>query len=443
LSGQRKLELVIPKGDDGAAAPRRTRKKEPAVEDETGETSRTGKQRAKPPPSTNVSSPVRARSRGKTRQRNPFVDDEASDEDGNVDRSDDLEPDGALHRNGYEKDGFVISDIDEGSDVDHFDPPRRPTKRNRQQRLEELGPPISRDTFIDEADLPNIHETLIPFFVDEAKQKEETIRNSEGLRRALFKERQFRDMAVRWTVTLDQMRQIPGISAENVDKYGGRFLPIVKKYKAQYTEMMGGGDVGLADIVDLISSDDEDHQTGRPGQGHSGGDGGHGFDEDDFDDDDDDEALEASRYFDNQGGGTGNRQAAQRPRDIQSFYDRLETLNSQQASRAASTGPSTTSTGRGGYNKGKKSYPRRGSGGWGRGGGYPKRGAATGGGGVGKRKSSASGSRSASVGSSKGGAGGAGVGRAKGGKTAAKKAGAGVAQNALSAGSGGIGLMPF
>jgi bloom syndrome protein len=454
LEGRRKLELVIPRGDDGDAPVRKSKKKgkekerDASEEPEPAESSRAGKQRARAPPSTNVSSPVRVRSK-KSRKRNPFVDDEASDEDNpGAGGSDDIDPAGDLHNTGYERDGFVVSDIDEGSDVEHFDPPRRPVQRRRQQRLEELGARISHGTFEEVGDLPEIHQALIPSFVEEAKRKEEDIRNGEGLRRTLFKERQFRDMAAHWTVTLDLMHRIVGISTENVDKYGARFLPIVKKYRADYLEMMGEVDPELADVVDLISSDEDGDDRGH---GHPGG--GAAFDDDDFDDDEEEEAaLEASRFFGSRGDGGGpsgqgggSRQAAApaASRNVQSWHEQLQSLDSQSATRGASVASSAANNSRGGGYRGRRNNYRRGSGGGrGGGGGFPKRAA----GGVAKRRSSAGASRSASAGSFRGGAaGGSGGGAGRGGKagkSTAKKVGGG-GQSVLSAGAGGIGLMPL
>src|SRR5690606_36719032 len=116
-----------------------------------------------------------------------------------------------------------------------------------------------------------IHQEVVQNFVSEAKRLEEQIRNDASMRRPLFSERDFREMAIHWTTTVDEMRGIRGIDQARVDKFGTRFVRLVRGFHEQYSSMMGemdgddsaplaaaaGPGAGQQDIVDLISSDDD------------------------------------------------------------------------------------------------------------------------------------------------------------------------------------------
>lgn len=267
LSGGRKLEVVVRTSGDKNAPAKATKKKTTkgrAAIDAHEELAR--------PASTLVSSPVR-RGAGKSRKGKTvatFFDEEAIAED---DEHNDLEHEPALHYNGYEQDDFCVPDDED----DYFEPVRKTAiKSGRQRTLEELGPPISR--MADGDTLDDVHEVIVTAFLEEAKNVEERVRNNKGFRRPLFTEAQLRLMAVRWTTTVDQMRRIPGIKSEHVDKFGAKFIPVVKQFHENYREMMGQGNDGAmatipgtagpsaprraaepqSDIIDLVSDDDDE-----------------------------------------------------------------------------------------------------------------------------------------------------------------------------------------
>ncbi|KAK4217688.1 ATP-dependent DNA helicase hus2/rqh1 [Rhypophila decipiens] len=276
------------------------------------------------PPSTMVSSPVRARSKrrktlGADRLSTPrSLDNEA-------------ESRAPLHANGYEKDDFVVSDDDHHA----FEPVAphhlRPSTSNirRQQTLHELGPPISKDQLSRRGPSNAIHEAAVESFLGQAGELEERLRNDNGLRRNLFTEQQFRDMAINWTTTVKRMYTIPGIDKEKVDKYGIRFLPLLNKCHRHYQEMMGTKTSSAAepsntvrDVVDLISSDEDEVFDG---------------DDIDFDiEEDQEEALESSRFFHGRDHGAGPapaRAKTERPSAAPSesnWFEQFERLNSQQ-----------------------------------------------------------------------------------------------------------------
>lgn len=232
--------------------------------------------------------PIRGGSKGRRSAAQSLILDAAEeDDDEGGDGEDGCEEyQGPVHANGYAKDD------DEDDSIEPVRHGRAPPQQ-RQQTLEELGPPISRGVRLKEAD--EVHQDIVLVFVDEAKRLEEGLRNERSLRRPLFTERHFREMALRWTITLDQMKRIPDIDKENVSRHGTKLIPLVRQYHANYREMIGEsaghsratgaaviGPPRHQDIVNLISSDDEDY--------------GELPDEDDAGP----EALEVSKYF---GGG--------------------------------------------------------------------------------------------------------------------------------------------
>lgn len=262
--------MVVRTGGDKNATAKTTKKK-------TSKKKATHELEVSRPTSTYLSSPV-----GKTRKGKSvasYIDDEALAED---DEEDDLDPRAVRHANGYFKDDFVVADDDE--DDDYFDPPVAPPKPRRQRTIDELSVPAS--TALPATVDGELHEYAVSAFVEEAKVLEEETRNKKGLRRPLFTEAQMQQMAVRWTDDLEKMARIPGIDREKVNKYGVRFLPLVKKYRSSYQEMMGTQEDALVtipatagpsssrrappqqpvdDFIDLISDDEDDANYEEPG----------------------------------------------------------------------------------------------------------------------------------------------------------------------------------
>ncbi|OAA62703.1 DNA/RNA helicase [Niveomyces insectorum RCEF 264] len=357
-------------------------------------------------------------------------DEDAEDEDEHGAASGNEQFSGPLHANGYAKDDFVVSDnesTDDGDavDGDHDDndefearrrppsnarpiqlqqyryqgqdenrgqspaqkkrrgqpPPPQPTppepqlQAQRQRRLDELGGPIARDPRLASANVDPIHADIIEAFVDEARKLEERIRNEKGMR-ILFTASHLREMAIGWTDSLDKMRQIRDIDPDHVRRYGGRFVPLVKRYFATYREMMGIDGASDA-VVDLISSDDDDG---------------------DDDDDDDDEEEEAHNNKTTTGGrhhATNSRVSAAEAREAREaaqWRAELETLQSQPSGAAGGGGRSSSGGGgggRGGFRRnfgGRRVFSRRGGGS-----GSARSRPASGGSGVAKRRAGGSG----------------------------------------------------
>ncbi|KAL1842360.1 hypothetical protein VTJ49DRAFT_5425 [Mycothermus thermophilus] len=454
----------------------------------TGRTKTSGRRRAqeddasirpaRPPPSTNVSSPVAGPSKkrkGKASQMT-YLDEDDEDDEVDAGRS--------LHLNGYERDDFVVSDDDADDDDDGspaFDPPRshapprrpppsravpprapsprraQPQPQRRQQTLDELGPPISRDVRLEEAGLDDIHQDVVQAFVDRARVMEENLRNKFGMRRPIFTESQYREMAIRWTTTVAAMYTIGGIDRQKVDLYGAKFASLCKQFHDHYLEMTGQQANPLAaavvaptrpkerEVVDLIS-DDEDYDpqppialTGRRQQPDADDEEGLFVDEADEEEEEDldedlDEDLESSRFFparDHRSSSSDRVDAAA----VKEWHKRFEELNRKPKETSGTTskagipsvysGPSRPAGGAG------SSY-RGGGGKGGKGGGsgsYFRR-----------RSSSAGVSKRKRAGSSTS----AGSGRGKSAKGAyKKKPGGGSGGSSRGGGGGGIPSMPY
>ena len=104
--------------------------------------------------STNVSSPVQAVTRRRLQK---------------AQRSDESH----VHRNAYSKDGFIVSDGDDESDEDAFEPVRVKGKSSAKPK-KELGPPITIDEEI--ARLNQTHKMVLEDFVIHAKRECSSVR---------------------------------------------------------------------------------------------------------------------------------------------------------------------------------------------------------------------------------------------------------------------------
>ncbi|KAI9171448.1 ATP-dependent DNA helicase hus2/rqh1 [Paramyrothecium foliicola] len=308
LNGQKKLMLTI-QVSDGDKNPKSTKAK-------TKKSAKKAKEQDLPAlQSTYVSSPVNRR---KARRQVVESDDEEV----------------AIGPHGYANDGFVVSDDEleeEDAGSDGFAP--LPNHRPPKPAARKKGSPITNDGRLQE--LTDIHQDVVNGFVGEARKLEELIRNKKELRRPLFTERDYREMAINWTTTLEKMGRIRGIDQTKVKEHGAKFLPILKRYHATYQEIVaasGQQDASDQDqhFVDLISSDMET--------------------DDDEADTADAAEEEDSHYF----------SAKPRP-EVQAFHDRLQGYSNSQASQAKSR--ASTSKGNGRKFSGGKKWPRKASGG--------------------------------------------------------------------------------
>lgn len=246
-----------------------------------------------PPPSTNISSPIRGK------RRNQFIDDEADETD--------VAPESSNYTMHSSDVGFVVPDghisYDEEEDDDYFEPLR--DKGSASRRTRQLGPPIQDDMQLVEHNLPEIHQMLIQEFVDQAKGIDENIRNKNGRKRPMFNEKNFRDMCIRWTMTLDELKKIKDIDQAMASKYGMKFIPLIRQFNERYTEMMDAQagerdmDHNHENVIDLLSDSDASEDEGEEG---------------------DEQLEEASAFF----------QSQTRDRETQAFNERLALAQSSQ-----------------------------------------------------------------------------------------------------------------
>jgi bloom syndrome protein len=253
----------------------------------------------------------------------------------------DTDEDFNTYSNGYSRDGFVVGDDDDFDDDFESMPP--PVARRR--KMDSIGPPISRDARMSDENLTEIHKDVLESFFKEAQKLEERIRASKGIRTPIFSQHQLREMGLRWTVTVGQMRRIPGIDGDKVDRHGDKFLPLVQQYHQQYQEIVGLSPEPSTvprfpgEIVDLVSTDDEDMDA---------------IEDDDDDDEGEDEEGERSGYFEPSAEAKAFMQRLQR-------NDQLEAPSKP---RERTSGASVGTRGKSNWRGGKKqSAPRRSSGG--------------------------------------------------------------------------------
>ncbi|KAI8632220.1 hypothetical protein F5Y19DRAFT_472243 [Xylariaceae sp. FL1651] len=272
--------------------------------------------------STYVSSPARKSASKKKGKAVATYDEEDSDEDFGT------------HSNGYARDGFVVGD---DQDSDDFETMTRPLARRRRQR-EPVGPPISRDVRMSDENLTDIQKDILESFFGEAKRMEEKVRASKSLRQPIFSQLHLREMGLRWTVTLEKMRRIPGIDIDKVDRYGSKLLPLIQQYHQRYQEIMGLSPGAAStsripgDIVDLVTTDDDDEDN----------------DMEAIEDEEDDEGGETSGYF-------------EPPPEAKSMWERVQLADQQKSStsRGRTSGSNAGTRAKSSWRGSKKQYASR------------------------------------------------------------------------------------
>ena len=192
----------------------------------------------------------------------------------------------------------------------------------RRDKTRELGPPIESDDIMERLD--DMHRAVVEDFVYRAKEECSKIMVAKDLRVVPFTDTMFRDMAIHFTITSDEMLQkIHGINQEKVKLYGKHFIKLVKKCKQSYDDMMAQGnelpnDPNAQNVIDLISDDEDEGDNDEYGS----------VDESDFEEDD----GEPSAYF-------------QQAPEVEAFNARVAASQPmpkpQKASKPSSRRPST------------------------------------------------------------------------------------------------------
>lgn len=174
---------------------------------------------------------------------------------------------------------------DEDDDESSFDAPRHPTRKQKGRAYQKadstnefppvrvanssktanakkgLGAPIITDERL--AELDDIQLCQVIDFMTGAKEQRGKIMAAKGHREAIFSDIVLREMALELPMDLDEMRAIPGIKPEMVDRYGKRFLPLITNTRELYD-----GNVprrrylkpfrrGLQDFAEIENDDNE------------------------------------------------------------------------------------------------------------------------------------------------------------------------------------------
>jgi len=157
----------------------------------------------------------------------------------------------------YDDDDFVVPDNEESDEVS-FEP-RHPAPSRSRGRKADVGPPITGDKRMQH--IPEVHQVIVEGFVDEARKVEERLRVKNNHRTRYFREVDFREMAINWTLNLEEMANIDGIDQDKVQRYGTKFLPLIERCYHNYEDMMGLNDRDMDDnhrnVIDLLSDEDD------------------------------------------------------------------------------------------------------------------------------------------------------------------------------------------
>lgn len=266
-------------------------------------------------PSTNVPSPVRA-PKQKIRSFAYNGRDEDEDEDEEEDAFDaPRHPSRKRRGHGYQADGFVVGDGDENEGF----APVREAKPLKATKAKGLGVPITTDERT--AQLTELQSDVLRDFMTGAKQMRKSIQERKGHREAIFTDTVLREMGLDLPRNLDEMKTIPGIRAEMVDRYGKQFLPLINNTREFYGDEVPiprnpqlrnrqaqvvpvvyeiDDDEEVEDqnhklVYDLCGDSEEEAAEVPAGNGEDSGDESSygGFD----DDDDDDEEVHTSHHF--------------------------------------------------------------------------------------------------------------------------------------------------
>ncbi|KAF1920449.1 hypothetical protein BDU57DRAFT_464888 [Ampelomyces quisqualis] len=310
-------------------------------------------------PSTNVSSPVRA-PKQKIRKFTYNADDNEDDDAFDAPRH----PMRGQKAGGYEEDGFVVND--NGDSAREF-APVRVARSAKSGKGKGLGPPITTDVRMRELD--DKQQCTFMDFMDGARKLRKEIMTDKGHREAIFNNTILQEMGLELPTDLDEMRAIPDIRLEMVDRYGKRFLPLIRNSRQLYE-----GNVPLRRHLPLrrkavrrvaVDEDDEKVQDPNhvnvidlcsegetPAPVHEDAESDYFDSVDEGDDDDDDGELHISHHF-----------TEQLDPEVAAFNDRMTQLGPAV--------PKTTLAPRGGGSKVPgarkgKSFRRTGSGSFGK-----------------------------------------------------------------------------
>ncbi|KZM25093.1 DNA helicase [Ascochyta rabiei] len=151
---------------------------------------------------------------------------------------------------------FVYQQQNYDSDDNHFAKPRHPTRdqKSRSRQAEDfddefaqvrvakppraarqpkgLGKPITVDERT--ARLSEFEQDILHDFLDGAKRLRQDLMTNNGHRQAIFSDTVLREMALRLPADLEEMRTIPSIRPEMVERYGRKFMLLINNTREMY-----------------------------------------------------------------------------------------------------------------------------------------------------------------------------------------------------------------
>ncbi|KAF9701858.1 hypothetical protein EKO04_000456 [Ascochyta lentis] len=151
---------------------------------------------------------------------------------------------------------YAYQQQNEDSDDSHFAKPRHPTRdqksRSRQaetfddqfaqvrvakppraaKQPKGLGKPITVDERT--AGLNELEQDALHDFLNGAKSLRQVLTTNNGHRQAIFSDTVLREMGLRLPADLEEMKTIPGIRSEMVERYGKKFMLLINNTREMY-----------------------------------------------------------------------------------------------------------------------------------------------------------------------------------------------------------------
>jgi bloom syndrome protein len=125
---------------------------------------------------------------------------------------------------GYQTDDFVVDDDDFA--------PIRVAKPLRATKVKGVGTPITADQRTTE--LTDLQREVLDDFMNGARTMRKNIQERRGHREAIFTDTVLREMGLDLPMSLDEMKTIPGVRPEMVDRYGKHFLALINNSREVY-----------------------------------------------------------------------------------------------------------------------------------------------------------------------------------------------------------------
>jgi bloom syndrome protein len=113
-----------------------------------------------------------------------------------------------------------------------FQPIREAKSSKSAKARKGLGDPITSDERMEALD--DLQLVIIDGFLNAAKGLRRDIMVINDHREPIFSDTVLREMCLELPMSLDEMRAIPGIRDEMVDRYGKKFLPLIGNTKEMY-----------------------------------------------------------------------------------------------------------------------------------------------------------------------------------------------------------------